>query len=307
LEYRGYDSAGISLHEPGGLERQRAVGQLDRLKTLVGPNGSHATVGTGHTRWATHGSVSVENAHPLAGCVEGEVAVVLNGIVENYRELRTKLERDGHVFGSQTDAEVVAHLLEDRYAGDLAEAVQAAAAQLEGHFAFVASHRAHPELLVGTRRQCPLVVGLGDGEAFLASSISGFLGETRRILHVGEDEAVVVSRSGARLLSATGEVVDRAEEWVDWDDEAAEKAGYETFMLKEIHEQPAALTATLAERVRRGRLELDLGLDDAALRRLRRIVILACGTAYHAGVVARYALEEWTRLPCEPDIASEWR
>ena len=308
LEYRGYDSAGLAVIEEEGLEYVRAVGNLDQLKAASGLDGTQSTTGVGHTRWATHGKVSYENAHPLTGCVEDEVAVVLNGIVENFRELKDSLLAEDHAFSSETDAEVVAHLIERHYAGDLVEAVRAAYNELDGHFAFVVIHRDHPGLLVGARLQCPLVVGLGEGETFLASSIAAFLRETRRVQLIEDGEVVAVTPEGATFVSVDDGVRERGEMEVDWDDEAAEKHGYETFMLKEIYEQPQAVRDTLSERVRGGKLALeDLGLTDLEIQNLRRMVILATGTAYHAGVVGRYVIEEWARLPCEPDIASEWR
>jgi glutamine---fructose-6-phosphate transaminase (isomerizing) len=307
LEYRGYDSAGLAVIEDEGLDYVRAVGNLDQLKAATGLDGTQSTTGVGHTRWATHGKVSYENAHPLTGCVEDEVAVVLNGIVENFRELKDSLLADDHAFGSETDAEVVAHLVERHYDGDLVEAVRTAYKELEGHFAFVVIHRDHPGLLVGARLQCPLVVGLGEGETFLASSIAAFLRETRRVQLIEDGEVVAVTPEGATFVSVEDGVRERGELEVDWDDEAAEKHGYETFMLKEIYEQPQAVRDTLGERVRGGKLDLeDIGLTDLEIQNLRRMVILATGTAYHAGVVGRYVVEEWARLPCEPDIASEW-
>jgi glucosamine--fructose-6-phosphate aminotransferase (isomerizing) len=308
LEYRGYDSAGIALLEDGGLEYVRAVGNLDQLKAETGLDDSESTTGVGHTRWATHGKVSYENAHPLTGCVEDEVAIVLNGIVENFRELKTSLEQEGHGFTSETDAEVVVHLIERHYAGDLVEAVSKAYAELEGHFAFVVTHREHPDMLVGARLQCPLVVGVGEGEMFLASSIAAFLRDTRRVQLIEDGEVVAITKDGARFYSVEDGPREREEFEVDWDDEAAEKHGYETFMLKEIYEQPQAVADTIGDRIRGGRLELEeLGLTDLEIQNLRRMVVLATGTAYHAGVVGRYVIEEWARLPCEPDIASEWR
>jgi glucosamine--fructose-6-phosphate aminotransferase (isomerizing) len=308
LEYRGYDSAGIALHEDGGLEYVRAVGNLDQLKAETGLDDSDSTTGVGHTRWATHGKVSYENAHPLTGCVEDEVAIVLNGIVENFRELKGSLEQDGHGFTSETDAEVVVHLVERHYAGDLVEAVSKAYAELEGHFAFVVTHREHPDMLVGARLQCPLVVGVGEGEMFLASSIAAFLRDTRRVQLIEDGEVVAITKDRATFYSVEDGPREREEFEVDWDDEAAEKHGYETFMLKEIYEQPQAVADTIGDRIRAGRLELeDIGLTDLETQNLRRMVVLATGTAYHAGVVGRYVIEEWARLPCEPDIASEWR
>jgi glutamine---fructose-6-phosphate transaminase (isomerizing) len=308
LEYRGYDSAGICLLEADGLEYVRAVGNLDQLKEAVGTNGSESTTGLGHTRWATHGKVSYENAHPLTGCVGDEVAVVLNGIVENFRELRDSLAEQGHEFRSETDAEVVAHLVERHYEGDLLEAVRVTYGDLEGHFAFVVIHREHPGMLVGARLQCPLVVGVGDGEMFLASSIAAFLRETPHVKLIEDGEVVAITPDEVRFVSVdSGRERERDEIEVDWDDEDAEKQGYETFMLKEIYEQPQAVADTIGDRIHAGRLELeDIGLTDLEIQNLRRMVILACGTAYHAGVIGRYLSEEWARIPCEPDIASEW-
>ena len=308
LEYRGYDSAGIALREEEGLDYVRAVGNLQNLKVAAGPNGSTSTHGLGHTRWATHGSVTEANAHPLTGCDGGKLSIVLNGIVENYRELTRGLEEDGHEFSSETDAETVSHLIERHYEGDLAEAVRKAFNELEGHFSFVAIHHDHPDLLVGARYQTPLVVGVGEGEMFLASNAVAFLRETRVVQFPDDGDIVVLEPSGVRYVRAgDGSAVEHQLVELDWDDEGAEKGGYETFMLKEIYEQPEAVAETIGDRVRHGRLELEgLGLSDEEVRNLRRIVLLACGTAYHSCVVARYVLEEWARLPVEPDIASEW-
>ena len=244
LEYRGYDSAGLALLEQDGLDYVRAVGNLQALKEAACSNGSQATTGLGHTRWATHGRVSEQNAHPLVGCDEQKLAVVLNGIVENFRELKQALEAEGHVFHSETDAEVVTHLVERHYSGDLGDAVLSAYKELEGHFAFVVIHHDHPGELVGARQQCPLLVGAGDGEMFLASAAVAFLGETRRIQLIDDGEVVSISPEGARFVHVeNGEIVREMVE-VDWDDEAAEKSGYETFMLKEIYEQPDAVRET---------------------------------------------------------------
>jgi glucosamine--fructose-6-phosphate aminotransferase (isomerizing) len=308
LEYRGYDSAGLALREDEGLDYVRAVGNLQALKEAAGDNGSASTTGLGHTRWATHGRVSEQNAHPLAGCDDDKIAVVLNGIVENFRELKDSLEAEGHGFRSETDAEVVTHLVERHYRGNLAEAVVEAYKELEGHFAFVVIHHDHPEELVGARLQCPLLVGVGEGEMYLASATAAFLGETRKLQLIDDGEVVAITPEGARFFDVEKGEVERETIEVDWDDEAAEKTGYETFMLKEIYEQPDAVKETLGDRVRNGHLVLEsLGLTDQELRNLRRIVILACGTAYHSGVVGRYIIEEWARIPVEPDIASEWR
>ena len=308
LEYRGYDSAGIVLREDAELDYVRAVGNLQVLKQEAGSNGSAATTGLGHTRWATHGAVNLQNAHPLTGCDDGKIAIVLNGIVENYRELKASLEADGHTFDTQTDAEVVVHLIERHYRGDLLEATREAYRELEGHYAFVVIHHDHPEELVGARHQCPLLVGVGSGEMFFASMAAAFIDETRSIQLIEDGEVVSITPAGARFVCVeSGELEEREVVEVDWDLDAAEKSGYETFMLKEIYEQPEALAETLGDRIRHGELVLEsLGMTEEQLRNLRRIVVVAAGTSYHAGVVGRYMIEEWARLPVEPDIASEW-
>jgi len=318
LEYRGYDSAGLSLLEDGQIESVRAVGNLQFLKDAVAEQASegsiavaesHATTGIGHTRWATHGRVTEANAHPHYDN-DDRVHIVLNGIVENFAALRQELEADGAEFTSETDAEVVAHLIARRYDGDLTEAVRVAYSELRGHYAFVAMHADEPGVLVGARKECPLVVGVGEAETFIASAIPAFLAHTRRVGIVGDDELIVVRPDGAEFLDAvSGEPVAREIAEVDWDDDAAEKGGFETFMLKEIYEQPDALAETIADRVHGDQVELgELGeISDEFLRGIRRIVIVACGTSYHAGLVGRYAIEEWARKPVEMDIASEFR
>jgi glucosamine--fructose-6-phosphate aminotransferase (isomerizing) len=320
LEYRGYDSAGVSVIEDGRVDSVRAVGNLANLRAAMdaeveegGQGGvavatSPATTGIAHTRWATHGRVTEENAHPHSDSSD-RVHIVLNGIVENHARLRARLESEGHGFSSETDAEVVAHLIAAHYEGDLAAAVRAAFAELRGHYSFVAMHAEQPDLLVGVRKECPLVAGVGEGESFLASAIPAFLAETRQAVAIENDEVVVIDRSGVTILDAAGAAVERAPEQIDWDEAAAEKAGYETFMLKEIHEQADAVAETIADRLP-GEEGVDLsevGLSDEFLRGLRRIVIVACGTSYHAGLVGRYAIEEWARVPVEMDIASEYR
>jgi glucosamine--fructose-6-phosphate aminotransferase (isomerizing) len=252
--------------------------------------------------------VTEANAHPLTGCDATKVSIVLNGIVENYRELTETLAADGHTFSSETDAESVTHLIERYYEGDLVEAVRLAFEHLEGHFAFVAIHRDHPGLLVGARKHgVPLVVGIGAGEMFLASNAAAFLRETHTVQFPADGEIVAIRPEGATFLTADGTAVEHETTELDWDDEGAEKAGFETFMLKEIYEQPEAVAETIGDRVRHGSLVLEgLGMNDDEIRDLRRIVLLACGTAYHACVVGRYVIEEWARVPVEFDIASEW-
>lgn len=318
LEYRGYDSAGISVLANGQTESVRAVGNLANLHRAVhGENGAggavavatgEATIGLGHTRWATHGRVSEANAHPHGDC-EGRVHIVLNGIVENHAELRRELEAEGHSFTSETDAEIVAHLIERHDGGDLTAAVRAAFSELRGHYAFVAMHGDHPETLVGARQECPLIAGLGTDETFLASAIPAFLAETRCVLQIENGELVTVDADGARISGADGASHEREVEMVTWDQEAAEKGGYPTFMMKEIHDQPDAVAETLAGRLPElDRVELaELGLADDVVAQVRRIIVVACGTSYHAGLVGRYAIEQWARVPVEMDIASEYR
>ena len=307
LEYRGYDSSGIALLEADGLDYVRAVGPLGNLKARAGSNGSTATTGLGHTRWATHGAVTEANAHPLAGCDSSKLSIVLNGIVENYRELTASLVDDGHTFTSETDAETVTHLIERHYEGDLVEAVRRAFNELEGHFAFVVIHHDHPGLLVGARHQVPLVVGIGSDEMFLASNAAAFLRETRNVQFPGDGEIVELRPEGASFQHADGTPTEHEPVELDWDDEGAEKAGFETFMLKEIFEQPEAVAETIGDRVRHGTLVLEgLNMSGKDVKELRRIVLLAAGTAYHACVVGRYVIEEWARVPVEFDIASEW-
>jgi glucosamine--fructose-6-phosphate aminotransferase (isomerizing) len=307
LEYRGYDSAGICLMN-GQVDIVRRVGKVSALRDAVGSASHPATTGLAHTRWATHGGVIEANAHPIEACEGSGVTVVHNGIIENYATLRRELSDAGHEYHSDTDSEVIAHLIEECYSGDLVEAVRAAYARLDGHFAFAAAHRDSPGILVAARRGCPLVVGVGEGEMFMASAIPAFLSSTRRVQYVHDDEIVVARPGGATFLSGDGAVIERSVDEVDWDEEAAEKQGYETFMLKEIEEQPDAIAETIGERLYHGELQLDgLELSDRQIRDLSRVVFLACGTSYHAGLIGRYLLEEWARIPSESDIASEWR
>jgi len=318
LEYRGYDSAGVSVIEGDRIDSVRAVGNLANLRAAVAEHDDSgggvataappATTGVAHTRWATHGRVTEENAHPHSDSSD-RVHIVLNGIVENHAKLRRRLEGEGQEFTSETDAEVVAHLIAGNYEGDLAAAVRASFAELRGHYAFVAMHADHPGLLVGARKECPLVAGVGEGEAFLASAIPAFLAETRNAVLIENGEIVSIDASGVSITDAEGNPVERAAEEVTWDEDAAEKGGYETFMLKEIHEQADAVAETIADRLP-GDEGVDLSeveLDEEFLRGLRRIVIVACGTSYHAGLVGRYAIEEWARVPVEMDVASEYR
>ena len=314
LEYRGYDSAGLSVLEDGEVESVHAVGNLANLRAAVEARADGAgalppsDTGIAHTRWATHGRVTEENAHPHDDS-SGKVHIVLNGIVENHAGLRKRLQADGERFTSETDAEVVAHLIAAHYDGDLAAAVRAAYADLRGHYAFVAMHADEPQRLVGARKECPLVAGVGDGEAFLASAIPAFLAHTRTAMPIENGEIVEIEAGEVRITDTEGAPIAREAEAVTWDADAAEKGGYETFMLKEIHEQADAVAETVADRLPgdEGVDLSDVELDDEFLRGLRRIVIVACGTSYHAGLIGRYAIEEWARVPVEMDVASEYR
>jgi glucosamine--fructose-6-phosphate aminotransferase (isomerizing) len=322
LEYRGYDSAGMSVISDGRIEAVRAVGNLGALQAKLdgesraeAGNGAVAvaarpsSIGIGHTRWATHGRVSEENAHPHYDSGD-RIHVVVNGIVENYLALKERLDEAGSVFTSETDAEVIAHLIAEHYDGDLARAVRAAYTELEGHYAFVAMCLDEPEVLVGARKECPLVIGRGEDEQFVASAVPAFLGETRQVQFLNDDEIVVLRPEGVAITTPGGDEVERPIETVDWDPDTAEKGGFETFMLKEIHEQADAVAETIADRTARGDgvdLDEEGALDEAILAGVKRVVVVACGTSYHAGLIGRYAIEEWARLPVEMDIASEYR
>jgi len=321
LEYRGYDSAGVSVLGDGEIASVRAVGNLSQLRAAVargaavpagsdnGPVERPATTGIGHTRWATHGRVTEANAHPHFDTSD-RIHVVVNGIVENFIALRRRLGHMGATFTSETDAEVIAHLISHHLAlGSLVEAVRAAYAELEGHYAFVAMSADEPDTLVGARKECPLIVGRGDGEQFLGSAIPAFLAHTRDVQVIENEEIVVLRPDGVEFLAPDGSPIQREITHVDWDQSTAEKGGYETFMLKEIHEQADAVAETIADRTARGD-GIDLAeaeLDESLLVGIDRILILAAGTSFHAGLIGRYAIEEWARLPVEMDIASEWR
>jgi glucosamine--fructose-6-phosphate aminotransferase (isomerizing) len=311
LEYRGYDSAGVAIVADGKVSATRRAGKLGNLReALAADTPPPGEVGIGHTRWATHGPPTDRNAHPHRDCT-GAIAVVHNGIIENFAGLRQRLEEDGHTVASDTDTEVVAHLLEDAMAAehDLTEAMRTVCRRLDGAFTLVAVHAEQPDVVVGARRNSPLVVGRGAGENFLASDVSAFIEHTRDALELGQDQVVEVRRDGVRVIDFDGRPADVKEYHVDWDVSAAEKGGYDYFMLKEIAEQPHAVADTLLGRVGTdGRLTLDeMRLSDEELREVDKIIIVACGTAYHAGLIAKYAIEHWAQLPCEVELASEFR
>jgi glucosamine--fructose-6-phosphate aminotransferase (isomerizing) len=317
LEYRGYDSTGIAvLTASGEVQVCRRAGKLANLAAAVenGARPAPGSLGIGHTRWATHGRPSDTNAHPHADC-DGLITVVHNGIIENYAELRQHLEQEGHSFRSETDTEVLAHLVERAYRGeaqgDLLEAVRLALQHVRGSYAIAVLCREQPQLLVGARYNGPfLVVGLGEREHFLASDIAAFLKYTRRVVIIDEGELVALQPEGLTIQRLDGTFVERAPTTVEWDAEAAEKGGYPHFMLKEIYEQPEAFQRSLLGRVRAGQLylsELEALQRSGALEKVRRMIIVACGTSYHAGLVGKYVIERWTRLPVEVITAGEFR
>ncbi|MER7566403.1 glutamine--fructose-6-phosphate transaminase (isomerizing) [Streptomyces sp. NPDC097941] len=311
LEYRGYDSAGVVVAADGGLAAAKKAGKLVNLeKELVDRPLPAGLTGIGHTRWATHGGPTDANAHPHLDNA-GRVAVVHNGIIENFAALRAELEERGHALGSETDTEVVAHLLAEEFSAtaDLAEAMRLVCRRLEGAFTLVAVHADEPDVVVGARRNSPLVVGVGQGEAFLASDVAAFIAHTRSAIELGQDQVVELRRDGVTVTGFDGRPADIQPYHVDWDASAAEKGGYDYFMLKEIAEQPKAVADTLLGRIdAAGSLTLDeVRISDAELREVDKVVIVACGTAFHAGMIAKYAIEHWTRIPCEVELASEFR
>ncbi len=309
LEYRGYDSAGVAvLSCQGDLAVERRAGKLANLEKELEGRELPGTLAIGHTRWATHGPPTDANAHPQVDC-SGAVAVVHNGTIENFEELVAGLESRGHQRRSDTDTEVVAHLLEERYDGDLAAAVRSVCKDLEGSFVLVVAHRAEPDLVVAARRNLPLVIGLGEGENFVGSDVTAFIAHTREARAVEQDQVVEVRRSGVVVTDLDGTPVDGPTYHVDWDTEAAEKGGHEFFMLKEIEEQPAAIRETLGGRMQEdGLLHLDeLSMSDEDIRDIEQVVIVACGSSYHSGLVGKYAIERWCRLPVQVEMASEFR
>ncbi|GHI05585.1 glutamine amidotransferase [Streptomyces cellostaticus] len=311
LEYRGYDSAGVAVPADGGLAAAKKAGKLVNLeKELVDRPLPAGSTGIGHTRWATHGGPTDANAHPHLDNA-GRVAVVHNGIIENFAVLRAELAERGHELTSETDTEVVAHLLAEEFSvcADLAEAMRLACRRLEGAFTLVAVHADTPDVVVGARRNSPLVVGVGEGEAFLASDVAAFIAHTRSAIELGQDQVVELRRDGVTVTGFDGRPADVRPYHVDWDASAAEKGGYDYFMLKEIAEQPKAVADTLLGRIdAAGSLTLDeVRISPSELREVDKVVIVACGTAFHAGLIAKYAIEHWTRIPCEVELASEFR
>ncbi len=312
LEYRGYDSAGVAVIADGHLETRKKAGKLTNLETLLGEDPlPNSTTGIGHTRWATHGGPTDSNAHPHVS-EDGRIAVIHNGIIENFAVLRDELTAAGVTLTSETDTEVVAHMLARALPAvrdSLPLAMQAVCSQLEGAFTLVAIDPSHPDLVVGARRNSPLVVGVGDGENFLASDVAAFFEHTRNALELGQDQIVTLTAESVSVTDFSGNPVTPRAFTVDWDASAAEKGGFDLFMLKEISEQPKAVADSLRGRTSpEGRIQLDeLTLDESVFRDITKVMVVACGTAAHAGMVAKYAIEHWTRLPVDVELASEFR
>ncbi len=312
LEYRGYDSAGVAVLDDGAVRVTKRAGKLANLReALEGSAESTGHVAIAHTRWATHGGPTDGNAHPHLGGRDGELALVHNGIIENFAALRAELEADGFTFSSETDSEAAAHLVarEMEAAGDLTEAMRRTAANLEGAFTLLAVHRDAPDVVVAARRNSPLVVGLGEGENFLGSDVAAFVDSTKEALEIGQDQVVTVSADSVAIVDFDGnEVTDAKRYTIEWDAAAAQKGGYDSFMAKEIHEQSGAVADTLRGRLENGTLQLDeMEIDPSVLRSIDKIVVIACGTAANAGAVAKYAIEHWCRIPTEVELAHEFR
>ena len=308
LEYRGYDSAGVAVLSEGKLELRKKKGRLQVLVDNLAKYPIEGGMGIGHTRWATHGAPSDENAHPHAS-TSGNIAVVHNGIIENYMKLKDYLGTKGYTFISQTDTEVIAHLIDHYYEGSLYEAVQEATKRLEGSYALAVISQNDPDELIAVRKDSPLIIGLGEGENYIASDIPAILAYTRNIYLLNDDEIARVRKDGVDVYDNYGIPVMHEIFKVDWDVEAAEKGGYKHFMIKEIHEEPKALRDTLSPRITAdNEIDIkDLDISQRKIKNIEKIVIVACGTAYHAGIVAKYAFEEKLRIPVEVDIASEYR
>ncbi|ADK83668.1 glucosamine/fructose-6-phosphate aminotransferase, isomerizing [Desulfarculus baarsii DSM 2075] len=312
LEYRGYDSAGLAVIDQGGFVVRRATGKLEGLRQRLALEPVHGTIGMGHTRWATHGRPCEANAHPH---LAGDVAVVHNGIIENYLELKRELQAEGRQFSSDTDTEIVAHLVQrelDHGAVDLPQAVSRALGQIRGSYALVILDRRRPDLMIGARKDSPLILGLGQqpGEFFLASDVPAFLSHSNQVVFLDDGDLVTISHGGYQIESLLGPAKEHAVTTISWSPAMAEKAGFKHFMQKEIFEQPRALTDTLTGRVKAGSEEIflpDLGLSEGDLRQAKRMVLLACGTSYHAALVAKFAIEGLARMPAEVDLGSEFR
>lgn len=307
LEYRGYDSAGIAVEEAGGLQVVRRRGRVEALEHTVSHFDLKGTCGIGHTRWATHGRPSEANAHPHVSC-DGHIAIVHNGIIENFADLRDRLENEGHSFASSTDTETVVHLIEDCYEGDLLDAVREATTQIVGSYGLAVVDDREPGVIVATRKDSPLIVGVAEDGCYLASDAIAVIGATRDVVVLDDGQFAKLTVNGADFFDSQGEPIDVKPTHVTWDADVAEKGGYPDFMLKEIHEQPRVIRDTLAGRLVNGALEIDeLDMSPEELNLIDRVYVIACGTSYHAGLVAKELIEGWARIPTEVEVASEFR
>jgi len=307
LEYRGYDSAGIAIIRPDGPHVVKEKGKIRNLEAKLKAGDMVGTCGIGHTRWATHGAPNAVNAHPHTA---GDVALVHNGIIENYAALKVQLSKQGHKFLSDTDTEVLVHLIEELYKGDLVQAVQHALHLVDGAFGIAVVHKNHPDMIVGARRGSPLVVGVGEGSNFLASDVAAIMGQTRQVIYLDDGDMVTLTPEGVKTFNINNEPIAKEIQEITWDLDAIQKGGYEHFMLKEIFEQPQTIRDSFRGRILPDSGDVKLGgieLTDWEIRNIRRIVILACGTSWHAGLVGEYLLEEYARIPVEVEYASEFR
>lgn len=306
LEYRGYDSAGITVAKAEGLKTGKKKGRLDNLKQLMVVEDFRGTAGIGHTRWATHGKPSDENSHPHTGNTS-RFSVVHNGIIENYQKLKKILQEKGHEFSSETDTEVIPHLLEENYKGDFKQAMLDTVAQLDGAYAICAMSSEEPDTLIAVRKDSPLIVGIGENECIVASDIPAVLKYTRDVIVFEDGELAVITRDGIQVFTVEGELLDKEVIKIDWDLEAAEKGGFPHFMIKEIFEQPEAVRKTLAGRIENNLVKLDLSITAEELKKINKVVVIACGTASYAGQVGRTLIEKILRIPVSVDVASEFR
>ena len=307
LEYRGYDSAGLAIIKGKKIHLVKKKGKLNILSDELKSNPLDGTTGIGHTRWATHGAPSDLNAHPHLDC-KGKIAVAHNGIIENYLELKEILQKEGHKFISETDTEVIAHLIEKLYKGDLAEAVGKAVKLLHGSYAIAVIHKDEPQKLIGARRDSPLIVGVGKGENFLASDVPAVLDHTKNVIYLNNHELVILTKDHVVIKDHDGRKIERKPSRINWDISQAEKAGYKHFMLKEIFEQANIVDNIIDERYKKGKIFFsELAINDSVLKNINRIAIVACGTAYHAGLTGKYMLEEYAKIPCWVDVSSEFR
>jgi len=309
LEYRGYDSAGLAvIGEEGTLQVRKVVGKLKEMDASLEKEPLLGRIGLGHTRWATHGVPSEKNSHPHLSC-DGKIAVVHNGIIENYQTLRQELQKQGHEFKSDTDTETAAHLIEKNFKGNLEEAVRASLKEIEGSYAFGIVSEKDPEKLVAARKDSPLIIGVGEGENFIASDVPAILKYTKRVIYLDNLEYAVLTKEGVKVFDLNGKELQKEIKEIEWSAEAAEKGGFPHFMLKEINEQPRAIKETIMGRVKDGKVDLaeEVGLREEELKGIEKIMIVSCGTAWHAGLVGKYLIEEFVKLPVEVDIASEYR